>query len=82
MTAHPDLARRTDGTRFATWFGPEDAPLFGVVDLPADGRCRGAVVLCPPIGKEQVDAYRGMVYLAQQLRSRSTGVAVRLPRHR
>ncbi|MFD7005642.1 alpha/beta fold hydrolase [Rhodococcus jostii] len=70
MSAHPDLAGRTDGTRFATWFGPADAPLFGFVDLPVDGRCRGAVVLCPPIGKEQVDSYRGMVYLAQQLRAR------------
>ncbi|MEN0137139.1 MAG: alpha/beta hydrolase [Rhodococcus sp. (in: high G+C Gram-positive bacteria)] len=76
MTADPDLvgtasrAGRADGTRFATWFGPDDAPLFGVVDLPADGRCRGAVVLCPPIGKEQVDSYRAMVYLAQQLRAR------------
>ncbi|ABG97543.1 conserved hypothetical protein [Rhodococcus jostii RHA1] len=70
MSAHPDLAGRTDRTRFATWFGPADAPLFGVVDLPVDGRCRGAVVLCPPIGKEQVDSYRGMVYLAQQLRAR------------
>ncbi|RZK96277.1 MAG: alpha/beta hydrolase [Rhodococcus sp. (in: high G+C Gram-positive bacteria)] len=69
-TRHPSAdAGRSDGTRFATWFGPEDAPLFGVVDLPADGRCRGAVVLCPPIGKEQVDSYRGMVYLAQQLRA-------------
>ncbi|BAH54076.1 serine aminopeptidase domain-containing protein [Rhodococcus opacus] len=68
---HPSApAGRSDGTRFGTWFGPEDAPLFGVVDLPADGRCRGAVVLCPPIGKEQVDSYRALVYLAQQLRAR------------
>jgi pimeloyl-ACP methyl ester carboxylesterase len=50
-----------------TWFGPEGAPLFGAVHVPADGRARGGVVVCPPIGKEQINAYRGMAYLAQQL---------------
>ncbi|WP_072688123.1 serine aminopeptidase domain-containing protein [Rhodococcus marinonascens] len=75
MTLRPDIGcntsrgGRSDGTRFATWFGAEDTPLFGVVDLPAERKCRGAVVLCPPIGKEQVDAYRGLVYLAERLRS-------------
>lgn len=58
---------RSDGRRFVTWFGQERAPLLGAVDLPVGGRCRGAVVLCAPIGKEHVDAYRGMVYLAQRL---------------
>ncbi len=56
--------------RRKTWFGPPDQPLFGVVDTPANGMCRGAVVLCPPIGKAHVDSYRGMVLLSQELTAR------------
>ncbi|MFC7446476.1 alpha/beta fold hydrolase [Rhodococcus daqingensis] len=50
-----------------TWFGPQGAPLFGHVHVPEGGRARGGVVLCPPIGMEHVDSYRGLAYLAQQL---------------
>lgn len=34
------------------WFGPEERPLLGWIDRPADDRARGAVVLCPPMGVE------------------------------
>jgi alpha-beta hydrolase superfamily lysophospholipase len=50
-----------------TWFGPADAALLGVWHVPEGGAARGAVVLCPPLGKETVHAYRTMVLAAQQL---------------
>jgi len=34
------------------WFGPSERPLFGWLHRPADGRVRGGVVLCPPLGIE------------------------------
>ncbi len=50
-----------------TWFGPEMAPLYGVIHVPAGRRARGGVVICPPLGKEHVDTYRGLKLLAQEL---------------
>ncbi|MDJ0395273.1 hypothetical protein QMK17_18255 [Rhodococcus sp. G-MC3] len=58
------------GGKYSTWFGPEDARLFGTVHVPVGGRARGSVVLCPPLGKEQVDSYRGLTLLAQKLCAR------------
>ena len=57
----------TDGGKFTTWFGNEASPLFGTLHVPAGGTARGGVVLCPPIGKEHVDSYRGLMLLAQKL---------------
>jgi len=57
-----------------TWFGPEDASLLGFWHIPDDDVARGAVVLCPPLGKETVHSYRTMVLAAQQLCAQ--GVAV------
>jgi alpha-beta hydrolase superfamily lysophospholipase len=38
------------------WFGPEEAPIFGLVN--ANGReVRGAVILCYPLGREHLSAY-------------------------
>ncbi|MFL0177474.1 serine aminopeptidase domain-containing protein [Mycobacterium sp. SMC-13] len=53
-----------------TWFGPETAPLYGVVHVPAGRRARGGIVICPPLGKEHVDTYRGLKLLAQELCAR------------
>ncbi|PHV65391.1 hypothetical protein [Williamsia muralis] len=61
MHASPDV------TTQLTYFGPADTPLFGVVCTPRDGRVRGGVVLCPPLGKEQADSTRGMKLLAERL---------------
>lgn len=61
---------RTESTvdgKVSTWFGPEPESLFGTVHVPVGGRARGGVVLCPPLGKEQVDSYRGLTLLAQKL---------------
>lgn len=51
----------------ATWFGDPDGSLLGFMHVPDDGLARGAVVLCPPLGKEQIDSYRGMLFAAQEL---------------
>ncbi|WP_254358609.1 alpha/beta hydrolase family protein [Mycolicibacterium peregrinum] len=50
-----------------TWFGPEQSRLFGVVHVPAGGAARAGVVLCPPLGREYQDSYRGLKLLAQRL---------------
>ncbi len=48
------------------WFGPSDAPLFGLVNSP-DTQARGAVVICPPFGREYMNAYSTFVELAARL---------------
>ncbi|MGN0042474.1 alpha/beta hydrolase [Rhodococcus sp. (in: high G+C Gram-positive bacteria)] len=58
------------GVQHSSWFGPADAPLLAHIHVPDDGRSRGAVVLCPPLGKEHLDTYRGMKALAEQLADR------------
>ncbi|MBW8826762.1 MAG: alpha/beta hydrolase [Acidobacteria bacterium] len=55
------------GTARATWFGPEDRPLFGWLHVPPGGRARAGVVLCPPIGYEYVCAHRTFRVLAERL---------------
>lgn len=50
-----------------TWFGPDASPMFGVVHVPADGSARGGIVICPPLGKEHIDTYRGVKLLAEAL---------------
>lgn len=52
------------------WFtsGPHD--LFGWLDHPPDGRLRGGVVLCPPIGYELISAHDTFRQLAERLSER------------
>ena len=57
-----------------TWFGPLDASLFGVVHTPDNGLARAGVVICPPLGKEHLDSYRGLKLLAQRLCARGFAV--------
>lgn len=52
-----------------TWFGPEDSPSLGFLHVP-DGGARGGVVICPPLGYEQVLGYRGLRLLSQELEAR------------
>ncbi|MGH9017802.1 MAG: alpha/beta hydrolase [Acidimicrobiales bacterium] len=54
-------------TAAATWFGPDERPLFGWLHVPEHGRARGAVVLCPPLGLERVCAHRTFRHLADRL---------------
>ncbi|MBX3195279.1 MAG: hypothetical protein KF727_09315 [Microbacteriaceae bacterium] len=56
-----------------TWFGEDSgAPSLGFLHVP-DGGARGGVVICPPLGYEQVLGYRGMRLLSQELEA--AGVA-------
>jgi alpha-beta hydrolase superfamily lysophospholipase len=57
-----------------TWFGPPDASLFGVLHIPENGLARAGVVICPPLGKEHIDSYRGLKLLAQRLCARGFAV--------
>jgi dienelactone hydrolase len=52
-----------------TWFGPDDSPSLGFLHVP-DGGVRGGVVICPPLGYEQVLGYRGLRLLSQELEAR------------
>ena len=52
-----------------TWFGREGAETLGFVHVPSGG-ARAGVVICPPLGYEQFNAYRAMRFLGQQLESR------------
>jgi len=52
-----------------TWItGPGEA-IFAWVHRPADGEARGAVVLCPPLGREHLSTYRALRLLAERLAS-------------
>ncbi|MGV0735345.1 alpha/beta hydrolase [Mycobacterium syngnathidarum] len=57
-----------------TWFGPEQSRLFGVVHVPGGEVARAGVVICPPIGREYQDSYRGLKLLAQRLCSEGFAV--------
>jgi pimeloyl-ACP methyl ester carboxylesterase len=48
------------------WFGPEDSPLFGLINAPEE-EVRGAVVLCPPFGREFMNSYSSFAQLAARL---------------
>ncbi|EFV14036.1 hypothetical protein [Segniliparus rugosus] len=52
-----------------TYLGPEEAPLFGAIHLPASGEARGTALVCPPLGKEHFDTVRGLRLLADELAS-------------
>jgi alpha-beta hydrolase superfamily lysophospholipase len=48
------------------WFGPEETPIFGLVNA-REPEVRGAVVLCYPLGREHLTAYGTMALLAARL---------------
>lgn len=52
-----------------TWFGRDGAETLGFVHVP-DGGARAGVVICPPLGYEQFNAYRAMRFLGQELEHR------------
>jgi alpha-beta hydrolase superfamily lysophospholipase len=52
-----------------TWFGDPGTPSLGFLHVP-DGGARGGVVICPPLGYEQVLGYRGLRLLSQELEAR------------
>ena len=50
-----------------TWFGRQDAPLFGTLHLPAGRRSRAVAVILPPVGIEMLVAHRTLRVLAERL---------------
>ena len=46
------------------WFGPEERPLQGWLHRPDDGRARGAVVICPPVGIDLSHSHGNLHLLA------------------
>lgn len=55
-----------DRVMLDTWFGDPESPTLGFLHLPDDGRARGGVVLCPPLGYDQVLAYRALRFVGQE----------------
>ena len=53
-----------------TWFGDPDQSNLGFLHLPDDGIVHGAVVLCPPLGYDQVIGYRALRFVAQEFAAR------------
>jgi hypothetical protein len=53
-----------------TYFGPAESPLFGVVHHPADGRVRGAVLVCGSLGMDHFDSLRGLRLVGDALAAR------------
>lgn len=62
------------GTATPTWFGPTGRPLFGWLHVPSDGWSVGAVVLCPPLAREQTSAHFTYRILAESLAERGLTV--------
>jgi pimeloyl-ACP methyl ester carboxylesterase len=56
----------SSGRAEPVWFGPEESPLFGVLHTP-DALVRGAIVLCPPLGREYTYSYSTFAELATRL---------------
>lgn len=61
-------------TEVATFFGPADAPLFGVLHLPADQRIRGGVLVCGSLGREGTTSVRFQRIMANDLAERGFAV--------
>lgn len=53
-----------------TWLGDPDSPLLGFLHTPLGGAARSGVVICPPFGYSQVQAYRAMRFVGQELAAR------------
>ncbi|MDJ0333782.1 hypothetical protein QMG83_00945 [Salinibacterium sp. G-O1] len=53
-----------------TWLGDPETPLLGFLHLPDGGVARSGVVICPPFGFDQVQAYRAMRFVGQELAGR------------
>lgn len=54
------------GRPVSVWFGPEESPLFGSLHVP-DGLARGAILLCPPLGREYTNSHSTFGQLAIRL---------------
>ena len=71
MTERPTRSPVEPATR---WFGPHERPLFGWMHLPRDGKVRGGVVLCQPLGIEAICVYFSYRLLADRLAEQGLAV--------
>ena len=49
------------------WFGPDDRPLFGMLHVPEGNAARAGVVLCSPLGREDLFFHSTYRSLAERL---------------
>jgi alpha-beta hydrolase superfamily lysophospholipase len=49
------------------WFGEKERPAFGWIHLPTGGRSRSGIVVCPPIGRDYLQAHYALRLLAEAL---------------
>jgi dienelactone hydrolase len=56
------------------WFGPTERPLFGMVHVPEGNTARAGVVLCSPLGREDLHVHSTYRALAERLAA--LGIAV------
>jgi alpha-beta hydrolase superfamily lysophospholipase len=56
------------------WFGPTERPLFGMVHVPDGNTARAGVVLCSPLGREDLHVHSTYRALAERLAA--LGIAV------
>ena len=49
------------------WFGPEDRPLLGWFHSPPGDRARAGVVVCPPLGRDYLQAHYALRMVAETL---------------
>jgi dienelactone hydrolase len=64
----------TGVTASPIWFGPADRPLFGMLHRPDGDTARAGVVLCPPLGREDLAVHSAYRVLAERLAD--DGIAV------
>ncbi len=57
----------TGVTATPIWFGAHDRPLFGMLHLPEGNVARAGVVLCPPLGREDLAVHSAYRALAERL---------------
>ena len=53
-----------------TWFGDPESPNLGFLHLPDDREVVGGVVICAPLGYDQVLGYRALRFVGQELAAR------------
>lgn len=59
------------------FIGGRDKPIFATLSAPSDGAVRAAVLVCPPLGKEQAETTRALRMLGDRL-ARSRVAALRI----
>lgn len=67
VPAQPPGSSGAGARHHQVWFGDPERPRYGWLSVPADGRARGGVVLCSPVGEEGRASHRTFRRLAEDL---------------